>query len=37
VLAVLSEHVSPAEWIGGVVILGGVLVARRGDRSSPMS
>jgi drug/metabolite transporter (DMT)-like permease len=30
-MAVLGEHVSPAEWIGGVVILGGVLVARRAD------
>jgi drug/metabolite transporter (DMT)-like permease len=30
-MAVLSEHVSAAEWIGGVVILAGVLVARRGD------
>jgi drug/metabolite transporter (DMT)-like permease len=29
-MAVLSEHVSPAEWVGGVVILAGVLVARRG-------
>ena len=31
-MAVLGEHVSPAEWVGGVVILGGVLVARRGER-----
>jgi drug/metabolite transporter (DMT)-like permease len=30
-MAVLSEYVSPAEWVGGVVILAGVLVARRGD------
>jgi drug/metabolite transporter (DMT)-like permease len=30
-MAVLGEHVSLAEWIGGVVILGGVLVARRAD------
>jgi len=30
-MAVLSEHVSVAEWVGGVVILGGVLVARRGE------
>jgi drug/metabolite transporter (DMT)-like permease len=30
-MAVLGEHVSAAEWVGGVVILGGVLVARRGD------
>ena len=29
-MAVLSEYVSPAEWVGGVVILAGVLVARRG-------
>lgn len=28
-MAVLSEYVSPAEWVGGVVILAGVLVARR--------
>jgi drug/metabolite transporter (DMT)-like permease len=28
-MAVLGEHVSPAEWVGGVVILGGVLVAAR--------
>ena len=30
-MAVLGEHVSAAEWVGGVVILGGVLVARRGE------
>jgi drug/metabolite transporter (DMT)-like permease len=30
-MAVLGEHVSPAEWVGGVVILGGVLVAVRRD------
>jgi drug/metabolite transporter (DMT)-like permease len=30
-MAVLGEHVSVAEWVGGVVILGGVLVARRGE------
>jgi drug/metabolite transporter (DMT)-like permease len=29
-MAVLSEHVSAAEWVGGVVILAGVVVARRG-------
>ena len=28
-MAVLGEHVSPAEWVGGVVIFAGVLVARR--------
>jgi drug/metabolite transporter (DMT)-like permease len=31
-MVVLGEHVSPAEWVGGVVILAGVLVARRGER-----
>jgi drug/metabolite transporter (DMT)-like permease len=30
-MLVLGEHVSPAEWVGGVVILAGVLVARRGE------
>jgi drug/metabolite transporter (DMT)-like permease len=30
-MAILGEHVSPAEWAGGVVILAGVLVARRGE------
>jgi drug/metabolite transporter (DMT)-like permease len=30
-MAILGEHVSAAEWVGGVVILGGVLVARRGE------
>jgi drug/metabolite transporter (DMT)-like permease len=30
-MAVLGEHVSAAEWAGGVVILGGVIVARRGE------
>ena len=28
-MAVLGEHVSAAEWVGGVVILGGVLLAAR--------
>ena len=28
-MVILHEHVSAAEWIGGVVILAGVLVARR--------
>jgi drug/metabolite transporter (DMT)-like permease len=28
-MALLGEHVSPAEWVGGVVILAGVLLARR--------
>ena len=32
-MAVLSEYVSPAEWVGGGVILAGVLVARRGDHA----
>ena len=36
-MAVLGEHVSAAEWVGGVVILGGVLVARRGERESSIS
>jgi drug/metabolite transporter (DMT)-like permease len=30
-MLVLGEHVSAAEWVGGVVILAGVLVARRGE------
>ena len=30
-MAILREHVSAAEWVGGVVILAGVLVARRRD------
>ena len=30
-MVVLGEHVSAAEWVGGVVILAGVLVARRGE------
>ncbi len=37
-MAVLGEHVSVAEWIGGVVILGGVLLAVRSrarGRSAP--
>lgn len=37
-MAVLGEHVSPAEWVGGVVILAGVLLARaaRGESEEPM-
>jgi drug/metabolite transporter (DMT)-like permease len=31
-MAVLGEHVSSAEWVGGVIILAGVLVTRRGAR-----
>jgi drug/metabolite transporter (DMT)-like permease len=30
-MVILHEHVSAAEWVGGVVILAGVLVARRRD------
>lgn len=36
-MAVLGEHVSPAEWVGGVVIFAGVLVARRGGREGEPS
>jgi drug/metabolite transporter (DMT)-like permease len=33
-MVILHEHVSAAEWIGGVVILAGVLVARRPGEDS---
>ncbi len=34
-MIILHEHVSTAEWIGGVVILAGVLVARRDSAPLP--